>query len=504
MSDVGEDAAAVPVAAADQNNALATALQNVADTLALMQLAPAAPAAGHLPILHLFDDATPFDMASRAGSSAMTTASSPLSDLWDGSIDKLPAFLTSLKKRARQAKWNAIAPHGILQYTINGSVLNLLTDYHSIPMDAIDLARANRTDPRSIQNSEAMYASLSCTAEGDLQSVLFEQDGNLPDHEDGPSLFKRMIDMSIASSTQISIQALRELQDLDPAVYEYNIAAVNTKATRLFTLATTGARILSDAERTQLILSAYYRIKQPAAWATWVENKTEAFDDGTLNAVGGVSGCQRLMNAAVLKRQKLESNSDATFKWRSTSVEEDVIAMISASKTPPRGRPKRNPATGATANGDDDSKAKLPPFARHFKDAPGDNGKKYKVGDKQMFEGTTWHFCDCPQHRNRVKWHTFPAESCRSRQNWLAAQSDGGDTPTKPPPVANMTNAAAGGDDNISLSDTTALTDPSLASSAPSSAYDITAMLANAMALTANDSARDAIAEALNHLHEHL
>ena len=126
-----------------------------------------------------------------------------------------------------------------------------------------------------------------------------------------------------------------------------------------------------------------------------------------------------------------------------------------------------------------------------------------------MFEGTTWHFCDCPHHRNRVKWHTFPAEGCRSSQNWLAAQSSGGDTPTKPPPpIANMTTAAAGGDDTISLSDATALTDPSLASSATGSAStttnDISAMLANAMALTANDSTRDAIAEALNHLHEHL
>ena len=66
-----------------------------------------------------------------------------------------------------------------------------------------------------------------------------------------------MMDLTIAASTQISLQALRELQDLAPSAFNYNIPLVNTRATQLFTLATTGSRKLSDGERVLLMLTAY-------------------------------------------------------------------------------------------------------------------------------------------------------------------------------------------------------------------------------------------------------
>ena len=79
--------------------ALTAALANIAATLALLQqqVAPnnqpppaAAATVAHGPTLQLFDNGTPFDMSSRAGSAAMTLAASPLSSLWDGTIAKLP------------------------------------------------------------------------------------------------------------------------------------------------------------------------------------------------------------------------------------------------------------------------------------------------------------------------------------------------------------------------------------------------------------------------------
>lgn len=457
--------------------ATAQAFANIAATLQLLQAAigGAQPAAAHAPLYDLFDNGTPFDMNSRAGSSAMSIASAALSEKWDGSATKLPTFLLSLKQRAQDVKWDAPAPHGILMFPDNdGNNCNLLDSYHSISPVTIEQVRAARTDFRSSQNSRAMFSCLFQSIEGDIRSVLFEQDGNTPAHQDGPTLFKRIVDMTATSSLQVSMQAIRQLQDLDPSDYKFNIAALNTKATQLFTLATTTARALSDAERTQFLLNAYNRIKQPAVWATWVSNKIEQFDDGHLVSVNNIPVYQALMNAAVHKATKIITGDDAG-TWRSTSVEEDVVAMLAAVKKVPA--TKRIKAEDSTAvNPDPAVKPKLPPFARHFKTSPAKDAPKFAVGDTKVFEGVTWYFCDA-QHRTNIRWHKFPASECRQRTRSLnetspvAAIGDGSTTPTV-------------NDKQVSPT-------------------DIAAMLADCYALAADNSlAQDSIASALEALRD--
>ena len=298
----------------------------------------------------------------------------------------------------------------------------------------------------------------------------------MPTHQDGPSLFKRMVDMTAASSLQVSMQAIRQLQDLDPAEHKFNIASINTKATQLFTLATTTARALSDAERTQFLLNAYNRIKQPAVWSTWVSNKIEQFDDGTLTTVNNIPVYQSLMNAAVNKATKIISSDDIAH-WRSTSVEEDVVAMLAAANKPASA--KRAPPNKAPTDPSDigtAQKPKLPPFVRHFKASAADDSTKFKVGDTKVFEGATWYFCDA-RHRTNIRWHKFPASECRQRSRGpdntsppIAALGDASDAPTvTPTQVSGLTHAT-----------------------------DIAAMLANCYALAADNSiAQDSIATAL-------
>jgi len=77
------------MAANPPDPALTTALTQISGILAIMQANQAAPAAGATPtVLKLFDDGTPFDMASRNGAAGMTLASSALPSKWDGSVLK--------------------------------------------------------------------------------------------------------------------------------------------------------------------------------------------------------------------------------------------------------------------------------------------------------------------------------------------------------------------------------------------------------------------------------
>lgn len=155
-------------------------------------------------------------------------------------MENLPAFFTAMQTRAIEVKWNAPYPHGILNFGVDSP--NLLKSFRSVDQTTIKAAHTSRTDPGAKQNAKAMYKYLSSSVTGDLRSSLFEQLDNLPTNEDGPTLFKRMIDSTVAATMQVSNQALMDLQLLEPAEFQYNLSLLNTKAAQLFHLAGLGAR----------------------------------------------------------------------------------------------------------------------------------------------------------------------------------------------------------------------------------------------------------------------
>jgi hypothetical protein len=117
------------------NAILATALTALADVTANLNNAnvaaantPPPPPAVHAIVLDLFSSNAPFDLSTRTGSSAFTTASAALDNPWDGTVENFPVFIISLHIRSGEVRWNSAAPTGILD--INGN--NLLTDYHSV------------------------------------------------------------------------------------------------------------------------------------------------------------------------------------------------------------------------------------------------------------------------------------------------------------------------------------------------------------------------------------
>jgi len=74
--------------------------------------------------------------------------STPLKDIWDGTVNTFLSFVVSLSLRAEEVKWNAAAPHRILQ--IGGR--NILTEYHSVIDADITVARTVRVDNHAIKN----------------------------------------------------------------------------------------------------------------------------------------------------------------------------------------------------------------------------------------------------------------------------------------------------------------------------------------------------------------
>ena len=129
-----------------------------------------------------------------------------------------------------------------------------------------------------------------------------------------------------------------------------------------------------------------------------------------------------------------------------------------------------------------------PPFFIHYQTA---DKVKYKVGDKKEHAGSTFYFCDCPLHKNKLKWHTHHPEKCRLRNKWIKEKDSHGSTPLNASANISVENEAYENPSTVS-DDTSDLTSTNIAS-------DVQALLASAMNLCGdNDVLRDSIADAIN------
>ena len=390
---------------------LAAALQALAQAI---QNIPQVQQVNHQPLLNPYTSDVPFDLSSRAGAQAFTNSCAVLDDTWDGTADAFPTFIVALRVRAREVNWGAQVPQGILTY---GNA-NLLTDYHSITQGQLTTAFNNRTNDRAIQNSKAMYRCIKASITGDLKTTVFDQIDNLPTNEDGPSLFKLLTSFTTISSLQLSMLAFRQILDFDPAAHEFKIATVNTKLNHLFVLATTPHRRLEDLERISHTLNAYSRIKQPETWAQWVRNQVDDYDRGN------IANCQDFMNQAVIKYNKIDGISEDGFKGSSTTLQEDIVAMMATSSKRKRTTDNTNSNTKGDATERKPKERKLPPFAKFTKVNNTPDSPLFKVGDTKEWDNQTWYYCDCPNHRNNIHWHTHPTDTCRTRARWLKAQAN--------------------------------------------------------------------------------
>ena len=95
-----------------------------------------------------------------------------------------------------------------------------------------------------------------------------------------------------------------------------------------------------------------------------------------------------------------------------------------------------------------------------------------KVGDSNDWDGHSWYFCDCPNHKEHIKWHTHSTKSCHTHQHWLASKSTDAT-------AAVMDDATA-----TTTEDTTGLL--SLTSATNSNPTDISALLASALSLASS------------------
>ena len=215
----------------------------------------------------------------------------------------------------------------------------------------------------------------------------------------------------------------------------------------------------------------YSKIRQPKAWASWVRQQIEKVEEGT------VTGSQDLLNKGVLKFTKVKAVENG-WKASTLTIQEDIVAMLASHKQ----SSKKPPASKIPLKDKDKppfQPTEQPPFVRHYKASTEENSVLYKLGDTKEWKSNTYYFCDCPFHRNKLKWHTHKPEDCKTRIRWLATKGNN----DSPSPAANVA------EDADLPSDTTS-DDPS-------------ALLASVLSsLSGNSEAQAFVADAINALKE--
>ena len=117
------------------------------------------------------------------------------------------------------------------------------------------------------------------------------------------------------------------------------------------------------------------------------------------------------------------------------------------------------------------------------------------MGDKKEFNGETYHFCDTPTHRSRIKWHLHHPDDCRVRKIWMQKKEE-------KPKNDGFSSKHAHVGESSTPSDFTVdeQQNPSDKANEPP---NLQALLASAMNLAnENPLVRDHLAEALNAFHE--
>ena len=117
-------------------------------------------------------------------------------------------------------------------------------EFHSITVDQLETTRIACTNDHATQNLQALYRYFEGSIIGPIKMTIFMQPDNLPEHEDGISLFKQITRFTAVSSVKLFNSSLGQILSFDPAEYNVNLSVMNTRLANLFVLATTGTRAL--------------------------------------------------------------------------------------------------------------------------------------------------------------------------------------------------------------------------------------------------------------------
>jgi hypothetical protein len=89
-----------------------------------------------------------------------------------------------------------------------------------------------------------MHKCLKGSISSNLLATMFDQTGNSPVNEDGPTLFKHLTTFTMVTSLQLSMLSFKNILEFDPAEHNFNFPMINTQLIHLFVLATTQERNL--------------------------------------------------------------------------------------------------------------------------------------------------------------------------------------------------------------------------------------------------------------------
>ena len=96
--------------------------------------------------------------------------------------------------------------------SITGRLIQIcFTDYHNISGEALLATGMARNNPRAKQVTWTVLTCIQKSMTGDLSIQIFGTIENIPNHTDGPTLFKQITKLTVIASLQLSITATAQI-----------------------------------------------------------------------------------------------------------------------------------------------------------------------------------------------------------------------------------------------------------------------------------------------------
>ena len=139
-------------------------------------------------------------------------------------------------------------------------------EYHSITNSQIVTFQTVHTNNQEIQNAKVIFSCIEPSIKEDVKDTIFTQCRNLPMHEDGVVLFKKLATFTTVLFLQLSMLSMlsfNKILNFNPFDCQFNIPTTSSKLILFLVLATISTQILLNIELIQHTLNVYYKISQP-------------------------------------------------------------------------------------------------------------------------------------------------------------------------------------------------------------------------------------------------
>ena len=266
------------------------------------------------------------DLTHSSGIKLYKVITTPLETKYDGSTNKLLAFLTEIELKAANYGWNDALLLINDQNPVTPQERNLLQNHRLLTIANVraHAAAYTGTQTRIAQDASMMFAFLRDSLTGaarsrmDMDTAKYSVNGT----RDGPCYLKALMIKFYVETKATNFHLRQKFQHLSLAMIElkYDVPAFNDYVVSIIHDLAKGGQTCNDLDLLIYIFDSYLKVKDKE-FHGFIQRKKEAYNDGTEDIT-----VETLMDFALVKYNQLEQSK----KLNPKALEQEQLFALMA------------------------------------------------------------------------------------------------------------------------------------------------------------------------------